>query len=396
MNVIRRARPILLALVILMGLMGPANAADAQASTEDTDTTVATDSDSGDVVADESEPAIKEGWALSVPSDDGLDLSEQQFDDLDMDLIDSMRNEPEAIPATKKKGIETLDNGLLAQGTCSPTCDGQDPVAMGCDDGAVIREYVETVEETRFYVQLRFSSKCGSVWSRARFIEGNAGRVMALETREFRTESEGKQNPVATSNNVLVSGFSNGWVWTTMFNAPSFPNVRACSQPSVDTGRDDFLQCSRPGYTSLISARGLCLDVPFRNFASGQRVWIYDCHGFANLAQMWQIRPDGTIRTGGLNGNVLCLRIDRARAGNAIPLVLAECRNWGSMKWQYKPSGQIVNTSQGTRCVDVPNGTSERMTYVQVWQCMIYTGSNQPIGAQRWRSPSTAYLDGLY
>lgn len=392
MKATRRARPILLALVVLMGLLGPANVADAQSSSQETEATIAPSAE--DVVVEESEPAATEGLGLTVPADDGSALSEQQFDDLDMDLIDAMRNEPET-PSATKKAPETITNGLMAQTNCPPICDGVDPVEAECDDGAVLREYVDTVEETRFYVQLRFSSKCGAVWSRARFIDGNSGIVMALETREFRTEAEGKQNPVARSNKVLVSGFSDGWVWTTMFNAPGFPNVRACSQPSVDIGLDNFLQCSRPGYTSLISDRGLCLDVPFRNFERGQRVWIYDCHGFANLAQMWQVRPDGTIRTGDVNGNVLCLRIDRARAGNGIPLVLWDCQNWGSMKWSYQPSGQIVNTSQGRRCVDVPNGSSERMTHVQVWQCMIYTGSKEPIGAQRWRSPSTAYLDGL-
>lgn len=387
-----RAGPILLALVIVMALISSANPADAESSPQEAD--MATPTGGDNVVADESEPAATEGLGLTVPADDGLSLSEQQFDDLDMDLIDAMRNEPETLSATKK-GPETLSNGLLAQTNCPPICDGVDPVAAECDDGAVLREYVDTVDETRFYVQLRFSSKCGAVWSRARFIDGNSGTVMALETREFRTEAEGKQNPVARSNIVLVSGFSDGWVWTTMFNAPGFPNVRACSQPSTDTALDYFLQCSRPGYTSLISGRGLCLDVPFRKFERGQRVWIYDCHGLVNLAQMWQVRPDGTIRTGDLNGNTLCLRIDRARAGNGIPLMLWDCQNWGSMKWEYKPSGQIVNTSQGTRCVDVPNNTSARMTYVQVWQCMIYTGSKEPIRAQRWRSPSTAYLDGL-
>ncbi|MEM7271932.1 MAG: RICIN domain-containing protein [Actinomycetota bacterium] len=384
MNPTRRARPILLAFVMLLGVFGSASVADAAA-------------DAGTPAADQASDQATdptEGQGLMVPADDGLALSDQQFDDLDMDLVEAMRDQPEVLhaPAGARSAVAT---SRVAGQRCHPTCEGRDPVREGCDDGATIREYVETVRETRFLVQLRFSGDCGSIWSRARFIDGNSGRLMALETREYLRETTSKLDPVETSNNVLVSGFSDGWVWTTMLTAPSRPNVRACSQPSIDTGRDDFLQCSRPGYTSLISARGLCLDVPFRNFSRGQRVWIYGCHGAANLAQMWQIRPDGTIRTGGLDGNTLCLRIDRAQAGNGIPLVLWDCRGWASQQWRYQPSGQIINNSNGRRCVDVPNGVADQRTFVQVWECVIWTSNNRPIGAQLWRSPSTAYLDGL-
>jgi hypothetical protein len=42
---------------------------------------------------------------------------------------------------------------------------------------------------------------------------------------------------------------------------------------------------------------GLCLDVPFSNYANGQRIWVYTCNG--TLAQRWCWNGDGYIVTGG-------------------------------------------------------------------------------------------------
>lgn len=48
-------------------------------------------------------------------------------------------------------------------------------------------------------------------------------------------------------------------------------------------------------YFHPLNDLGLCLDVPFSNYASGQRIWVFTCNGTA--AQRWCWNGDGYIVT---------------------------------------------------------------------------------------------------
>lgn len=84
-------------------------------------------------------------------------------------------------------------------------------------------------------------------------------------------------------------GGSEGFVHT--YPQTSSENQIWCLQQASQGGWY-FLQVNSSGHLS-----GNCLDVPFSNYTSGQRIWVYHCNG--TLAQRWCWNGGGYIVTGG-------------------------------------------------------------------------------------------------
>jgi hypothetical protein len=74
---------------------------------------------------------------------------------------------------------------------------------------------------------------------------------------------------------------------------------------------------------------GNCLDVPYRNFVTGQKIWNYTCNN--TVAQSWQFGSDATIRPTGKT--TLCLAA--ASSASKAPILIATCNGNALQKWTW-------------------------------------------------------------
>jgi len=124
------------------------------------------------------------------------------------------------------------------------------------------------------------------------------------------------------------------------------------------------------GTRRIIGWQDKCIDVPYSNFADGQRLWLWDCNG--SDAQNWNFPGDGTIRT--VNG--LCMDVAWGSTANGAAIQIAHCSGNPAQQFVLSGAGDLVNP-QSNKCVDV-TGWGGTGTYLQQWDC--HGGANQ-----KWR-----------
>jgi len=74
---------------------------------------------------------------------------------------------------------------------------------------------------------------------------------------------------------------------------------------------------------------GNCLDVPSRNFVTGQKIWTFGCNKSA--AQTWRFGTDGTIRP--IGNAAVCLATASSTSKAAV--VIATCNGSTLQKWTW-------------------------------------------------------------
>lgn len=138
--------------------------------------------------------------------------------------------------------------------------------------------------------------------------------------------------------------------------------------PHLFTKRLDISQYM--GSIQTVGDYGKCLDIVNNNFANGQHVQLWGCHGGAN--QNWQ-QNTGTklIQAGSANK---CLDVPDGNAYNGALVQIWDCdANNRNQKWDVTDgSGSEAGSIKfsGTNyCLDVRNGNYADGTLMQLWTC---------------------------
>jgi hypothetical protein len=109
---------------------------------------------------------------------------------------------------------------LTGAATCRPgTCTGKDPKATGCDRAArTVREF--TTIDTR--IELRYSARCRSAWTRATTTKSHSVPDMAFIVRHNRSGS--------TTRYFVHTGLNRGEQrWTKMITRTSGSHFQSCN-----------------------------------------------------------------------------------------------------------------------------------------------------------------------
>lgn len=121
----------------------------------------------------------------------------------------------------------------------------------------------------------------------------------------------------------------------------------------------------------VVSAwHGKCVDVPNGNFADGQRLVVWDCHGGTN--QRWQF-TGGTLRS----QNNMCMDVAWGSTANGAAIQLATCSGNPAQQFVLNAAGELVNP-QANKCVDIAEWNPDNDAVLHLWECV--GGANQ-----KWR-----------
>ncbi len=124
------------------------------------------------------------------------------------------------------------------------------------------------------------------------------------------------------------------------------------------------------GNTIRSNWNGKCIDVPASNFADGQRLGVWDCHGGAN--QRWEF-VNGAVRT----QNNMCMDVAWGSHDNGAAIQIATCSGNGAQRFVLNQAGDLVNP-QSDKCVDIAGWNGNNGAPLHLWQCV---GSAN----QKWR-----------
>jgi hypothetical protein len=113
-----------------------------------------------------------------------------------------------------------------------------------------------------------------------------------------------------------------------------------------------------------------CIDVPASNFADGQRLSVWDCHGGAN--QRWEF-TGGTVRT----QNNKCMDVAWGSRDNGAAIQIVTCSGNPAQQFVLNQAGDLVNP-QSDKCVDIAGWNGNNGAELHLWQCV--GGANQ-----KWR-----------
>jgi subtilisin family serine protease len=112
---------------------------------------------------------------------------------------------------------------------------------------------------------------------------------------------------------------------------------------------------------------GKCIDVPAANFADGQRLSVWDCHGGTN--QRWEF-TGGALRT----QNNKCMDVAWGSHDNGAAIQLVTCSGNGAQQFVLNQAGDLVNP-QSNKCVDIAGWNGANGALLHLWQCA--GGANQ-------------------
>ena len=118
---------------------------------------------------------------------------------------------------------------------------------------------------------------------------------------------------------------------------------------------------STSGNTLVSSLNDRCIDVPNWNFADGQRLIMWDCHGGTN--QRWRA-VDGTLRT----ENGMCMDVAGGGTADGTPLQIARCSGNPAQQFVLSGAGDLVNP-QADKCVDITDVNPANGAGLQIWTC---------------------------
>ncbi|SCF21053.1 Ricin-type beta-trefoil lectin domain-containing protein [Micromonospora purpureochromogenes] len=110
-----------------------------------------------------------------------------------------------------------------------------------------------------------------------------------------------------------------------------------------------------------------CVDVPNWNFADGQRLIVWDCHGGTN--QRWEF-VNGTLRT----QNNKCMDVAWGSTANGAAIQIATCSGNPAQQFVLTAAGDLVNP-QANKCVDIAGWNPNNDALLQLWECT--GGANQ-------------------
>ncbi len=124
-----------------------------------------------------------------------------------------------------------------------------------------------------------------------------------------------------------------------------------------------------PGAGSTVKSNwnGKCIDVPAGNFADGQRLSVWDCHGGVN--QRWEF-VGGTLRT----QNNMCMDVAWGSHDNGAAIQIVTCNGNPAQQFVLNNAGDLVNP-QADKCVDIAGWNGDNGALLHLWQCV--GGANQ-------------------
>jgi hypothetical protein len=185
------------------------------------------------------------------------------------------------------------------------------------------------VDQGQRYVPLRFSASGTTLTVTGPPNGGVAppGYYMLVVVDAAGVPSIAKMVQVAKGPNPVMSPVKNS-------------TGRCITVPSATTAIRTYLQANNCNNTkgqaltrlpndNSVRVLGNCVDVPSRNFVTGQRVWTYTCNN--TVAQTWQFGSDGTIRPTG--STALCLAA--ASSANNAAILIATCNGNALQRWTW-------------------------------------------------------------
>jgi streptogrisin C len=113
-----------------------------------------------------------------------------------------------------------------------------------------------------------------------------------------------------------------------------------------------------------------CIDVPNSNFADGQRLAVWDCHGGAN--QRFEF-VNGTLRT----QNNKCMDVAWGSRDNGAAIQIVTCNGNPAQQFVLGGANDLVNP-QANKCVDIAEWNGNNGAVLHLWECT--GGANQ-----KWR-----------
>ncbi|MET7392414.1 beta-1,3-glucanase family protein [Dactylosporangium sp. NPDC005572] len=123
-----------------------------------------------------------------------------------------------------------------------------------------------------------------------------------------------------------------------------------------------------PSVAALASNwHGKCIDVPNWNFADGQRLIVWNCHGGTN--QRWTF-TGGTLRT----ENNKCMDVAWGSTANGAAIQIANCSGNPAQQFVLTAAGDLVNP-QANKCVDIAGWNPDNDAVLILWDCT--GGANQ-------------------
>jgi hypothetical protein len=125
-----------------------------------------------------------------------------------------------------------------------------------------------------------------------------------------------------------------------------------------------------PGNTIVSNWHNKCIDVPNSNFADGQRLAVWDCHGGAN--QRFEF-VNGTLRT----QNNKCMDVAWGSRDNGAAIQIVTCNGNPAQQFVLGGANDLVNP-QANKCVDIAEWNGNNGAVLHLWECT--GGANQ-----KWR-----------